>query len=170
MLIPYVNEYPEVKDACFIADSAHVIGEVIAKKDVSIWYNAVLRADNAPITLGERTNIQDNVVMHVNEGEPVVIGDDVTVGHSAIVHACTIGNRCLIGMGSIILDNAIIGDDTLVAAGSVVPPNKSFPAGVLLVGSPARVIRKLKESELEYIRKNGIHYVDIALKHKKSQK
>lgn len=170
MLHSYLDKKPQVEDACFIADSAQVIGEVIAKKDVSIWYNATLRADNAPITLGERSNVQDNVVIHVNEGEPVLVGDDVTIGHSAIIHACTIGNRCLIGMGAIILDNAIISDDTLVAAGSVVPPNKEFPPKVLLVGSPARVIRELTADELSMIRANGAHYVGIALRHKESQK
>ncbi len=168
MIHKYLDKEPSIKGACFIAQSADLIGEVIAGKETSFWYNCTVRADNAPVTLGDRTNVQDNAVLHVNPGEPVTVGDDVTIGHNAIVHACTIGNRCIIGMGAIILDNAIIPDDSLVAAGSLVAPGKTFESGYLIVGSPARALRKLTEEELQMVRDNATHYVDIAKKSAKS--
>lgn len=170
MIRRYIDNEPQVSAACFIADSADVIGDVVAGKDVSIWYHATLRGDNARITLGDRSNVQDNAVIHVNPGEPVTIGSDVTIGHGAIIHACTIGNRCIIGMGAIILDNAIIPDDSLVAAGALVAPGKTFPPGSLIVGSPARALKKLEEEHLNMLVHNADHYVDIAMKHRDSSK
>lgn len=169
MIRTYMDSKPQIDDACYIAESSDVIGDVVAGKDVSIWYHATLRGDNARISLGERTNVQDNAVVHVNPGEPVTIGDDVTIGHGAIIHACTIGNRCIIGMGAIILDNAVIPDDSLVAAGALVAPGKTYPPGSLIVGSPARALRKLGEDELKMLTYNAVHYVDIALKHRDSE-
>jgi carbonic anhydrase/acetyltransferase-like protein (isoleucine patch superfamily) len=113
----------------------------------------------APITIDSGTNIQDNAVVHVNDGMPTVIGKSVTIGHGAIIHACTIGDRCLVGMGAIILDEAVIGDECLVAAGALVPPRKQFPPRSLIVGSPAKVARSLTDREVADLLLNADHYV-----------
>ncbi|MGI6467025.1 MAG: gamma carbonic anhydrase family protein [Sphaerochaetaceae bacterium] len=168
MIREYLGHRPQVDKAAFVASSAEVIGQVVLGQDASVWYCATLRGDNAPIIIGDRSNVQDNAVIHVNEGDPVHIGEDVTIGHTAIVHACTIHNRVLIGMGAIILDYSVINDDTIVGAGALVPMNKEYPPGVLLLGSPAKVVRELTDEEIMAIRTNAIHYIDISLKHVKS--
>jgi len=151
-------ESGEIHPETFIAEGAKVIGRVILKKGASIWFNAVVRADLAEIVIGEQSNIQDNCVVHVEKDKPTIIGDRVTIGHGAILHACQIGPESLIGMGSIILDGARIGSNCLVAAGSVVPPNKSFPDGWLIMGAPARAVRELTPEEKENIRSSALRY------------
>ncbi len=167
MIKSYKGIEPKVDDSVFIADGAFVIGDVTLEEGVSIWYNTVLRGDEDKIYVGKNTNIQDNSVVHVEIGIPVKIGENVTIGHNAIIHCCTIGNNSLIGMGSIILDGAIIGNNTIVAAGSVIPPKKQFPDGVLIMGSPGKVARNLTDEEKEGILKNMDIYVNLAKDHKK---
>ncbi len=159
MIIPYHGNTPDTQNACFIAPSSDIIGEVFLAEDSSVWFNATLRGDICSITVGKRSNIQDNVVIHVNFDMPTIIGEEVTIGHGAIIHACTIEDGALIGMGAIILDGAVIGSQSLVAAGSLVPPGKQFPPQVLIMGSPATVIRPLTEKELAGLKKNADHYV-----------
>jgi carbonic anhydrase/acetyltransferase-like protein (isoleucine patch superfamily) len=131
----------------------------------SVWYNAVLRADSDEITVGERSNLQDNVSVHVDSGHPVVIGADVSVGHNAVVHGCTIGDGSLIGMGSVILSGAMIGDGCLVAGGAVVLEGTVIPAGSLVAGVPARVRRELTDDERAGLIRNAEIYVGHSRTH-----
>ncbi|MCX7974093.1 MAG: gamma carbonic anhydrase family protein [Candidatus Aminicenantes bacterium] len=163
-------EPSEIHPEAFIADGAKVIGRVILKKGASLWFNAVVRADLAEIIIGEESNVQDNVVIHVEKDKPTIIGDRVTIGHGAILHACHIGNDSLIGMGSIILDGASIGSNCLVAAGSVVPPQKSFPDGWLIMGIPAKAVRELTPEEKEIITSSARRYHLYAESYRQLQK
>ena len=129
---------PDVQGA-YIAPNATVVGDVTLGENVSVWYGAVIRGDGGPIVIGEGTNIQDLAVVH----EETTIGSRCTVGHSAIVHGCTVGNGCLIGMGAIILDGAVLGDHCVVGAGAVVTGKTNAPAGSVLLGSPARVVKQV---------------------------
>ncbi len=127
----------------WIAPNATLIGDVVLHEDVGIWFNAVLRGDNERLSVGARSNIQEGVTLHTDDGFPLHVGADCTVGHNAILHSCAIGDRTLIGMGAIVLNGARIGRNCLVGAGSLVTENKSFPDGSLIVGSPAKVVRPL---------------------------
>lgn len=148
----------------YIANGAVIVGDVSFGLNCSVWYNAVVRADSAPVSVGERTNIQDCCVLHVDNGFPLKIGNDVTVGHNAILHGCTIGNNTLIGMGAIVLNGAVIGKDSIVAAGTLVPQGHTYPDQVLLMGSPARIKRELTPEEVQKNRNNAEQYVQEAKK------
>ncbi len=148
----------EIHPETFIAEGARLIGRVILRKGASIWFNAVVRADLAEIIIGEESNVQDNCVIHVEKDKPTIIGNRVTIGHGAILHACRIGDESLIGMGAIILDGSSIGSNCLVAAGSTVPPHKSFPDGWLIMGTPAKAVRELTPEEKENIRSSASRY------------
>ncbi len=161
MIVPYKEIYPDVEQALFIAANATIVGDVTLGSDTTVWYSATLRGDMAPITIGRGTNVQDNAVIHVNNGMPTHLGENITVGHGAILHACTIGSGTLVGMGAIVLDGATVGEDSLVAAGAVVPPNKSYPPRSLLMGSPAKVVRELTAEELEGMATNVAHYIEL---------
>jgi carbonic anhydrase/acetyltransferase-like protein (isoleucine patch superfamily) len=161
MIYQFEDRIPTLPEEYYVAESASVIGNVILKNQSSIWFGSVLRGDIEPITIGERSNIQDNSVAHTGLGHPVVVGNDTTVGHKVMLHACTIGNNCLIGMGSILLDGCEIGDNCLIGAGSLVKQNQKIPAGSLAVGSPARVIRKLTPAEITDIRGYADRYVAL---------
>ena len=149
------------KKNLFIAPSADIVGKVYLGDNVSVWYQAVLRGDEEPITIGDNSNIQDGVVVHVSEGQETIIGKGVTIGHQCIIHACTIGDDTLIGMGSIVLDGAKIGKNCIVGAGSLVTQHKEFPDGYMIFGSPAKAIRPLTEAEIQGIIENGKGYVDL---------
>lgn len=142
----------------YLAPNATVVGNVHLSDDVSIWYGAVLRGDNCTITVGERTNIQDNAVIHSN----TVIGNNVTIGHSAIIHGCTIGNNCMIGMGAIVLNNAVIGDNCIVGAGAVVTGKMNAPAGSMILGNPARILKELSPEQVAGIAANAELYISLA--------
>jgi len=146
-------------DRYWIAPSADVMGNVHLGEDVSVWFNAVIRGDNDPITIGDRSNIQDGAVLHSDDGLPLKIGDDVTVGHQAMIHSCTIGDNSLIGIGAIILARATIGHNSIVGAGALVPEGKSYPDGVLLIGQPARISRELTPEEIGKLKHSAAHYV-----------
>jgi carbonic anhydrase/acetyltransferase-like protein (isoleucine patch superfamily) len=147
----------------FIAATAVVAGDVNVGDESSLWFGAVVRGDCFPIRIGARTNLQDNVVVHVLAGQAATtIGDEVTIGHAAIVHGCTIGHRCLVGMGSIVLDGAVLGDDSLLAAGSLVTPGSVFPARSVIVGRPARFVRQVNDEDLQRIREGAENYVRYA--------
>ena len=128
------------------------------QEDVSIWYGAVLRGDSGAITVGRGTNIQDNCVIH----KKTVIGNDCTVGHGAIVHGCTIGDRCMVGMGAMVLTGAVIGDDCLIGAGAVVTGKMNAPAGSVLLGSPAKIVKEITPQMREEIRLDGEQYIRLA--------
>ena len=142
----------------WIAPNATVVGNVTLQEDVSIWYGAVLRGDSGAITVGRGTNIQDNCVLH----EKTTIGDGCTVGHGAIVHGCTIGNRCMVGMGAMVLTGAVIGDDCLIGAGALVTGKMNAPAGSVLLGSPAKIVKQITPEQMEEIRLDGENYIRLA--------
>ena len=135
----------ETDENVLICDGARVAGDVTLGKGVSVSYNAVLRGDEGAITVGENTNIQDGAVMH----EETVVGSGCTIGHNAIVHGCTVGDNVLIGMGAVVLNGAKIGDNCIVGAGALVTGKMDAPAGSMILGSPAKVVRPLTEAEIE---------------------
>jgi carbonic anhydrase/acetyltransferase-like protein (isoleucine patch superfamily) len=144
--------------SAWIAPGAQLIGDARIGREVGIWFRAVIRADNTPIVVGDRTNIQEGAILHSDPGVPLVIGIGCTVGHRATLHGCTVGNNVLIGMGATVLNRAEIGDNCLVGAGALVTEGKSFPPGSLIVGSPARVVRVLDEAAIEGLRRSAIDY------------
>ena len=144
--------------AAFAAENATIAGSVRLEKNSSVWYGAVLRADTGCITIGENSNVQDNAVLHTGPGLDVTIGRGVSIGHGAIVHGCTIGDNTLIGMGAIILTGARIGRDCLVGAGALVTGKMDAPAGSMILGSPAKVVRPLTEAEIESNRESAREY------------
>lgn len=162
-----LHEKPKIHPSAFIAAGAQLIGAVTIEEEASVWFNAVLRADINEIRVGKRSNIQDGSVLHVENDLPCLVGDDVVVGHAAVVHACVIEGGCLIGMSSTILNEAQIGKESLVAAGAVVLEGTVIPAGSLVVGVPARVVRSLSESEIKGIRKWAEKYRRLAEYYKK---
>lgn len=142
-----------------IAPSAVITGDVILGEDVSVWHHATLRGDINTITVGEASNIQDNVVVHVSYDAATHIGKGVTIGHSAVIHGCTIQDHALIGMGAIVLDKAVIETHVLIAAGSLVPPGKVCESGYLYMGSPVKKARPLTDDEITMIHENAEHYI-----------
>ena len=153
---------PALAEGAWAAPSADLIGDVRLGTRASVWFGAVIRADNTPIVIGDESNIQDGAVGHSDPGAPLTIGKRVTVGHQAILHGCTVGDLALIGMGARVLNGAVIGDKCLVGAGALVTEGKVFEPGMLIVGSPARVLRPLKEQELAALEMSAAHYADKA--------
>src|SRR3989454_1047047 len=143
----------------FIADNATVIGTVILHDQASVWFNAVVRGDSDIITIGERTNIQDAAVLHADPGVPLTLGKNVSVGHQAMLHGCTGGDGSLVGIGAIGMNHAVIGNRCIIAAGALIPEGKTYPDGVLVVGSPGKVVRELKPDEKEGLLENADIYV-----------
>ena len=152
---------PVLAKGAWIAPGAQVAGKVTLGEDVSIWYNAVLRADINTIVIGARSNIQDNAVIHLADKYGVELGEDVVVGHSAVLHACKIGNNVLVGMGSIVMDGAEVGDDCVIAAGALVPPGKKIPSGSLVMGAPGKVARETTQAERDSNRAMARKYMRI---------
>ena len=152
---------PRLGSRAFVADGAILVGDVEVGDDSSVFYNAVLRGDLAPIRIGKRTNIQDNVTVHVSTGVPTVIGDEVTVGHNAVLHACTIDDNVMVGMGAIVMDGAHIKKNCIVGAGAIVTQGKEFPENSLVLGAPAHVVRELTTEEIEGVRGGVDRYVEI---------
>ena len=148
----------ETDENVLICEGARVAGDVTLGKGVSVWYNAVLRGDEGAITVGEDTNIQDGAVMH----EETVVGRGCTIGHNAIVHGCTMGDNVLIGMGAVVLNGAKIGDNCIVGAGALVTGKMDAPAGSMILGSPAKVVRPLTEAEIEGNRGSARVYLHAA--------
>lgn len=142
----------------WIAPSADVIGDVHLSSGASVWFNVTARADNELMKIGEKTNIQDNSVLHSDYGYPLEIGACVTIGHKVMLHGCTIGDDTLIGMGSTILNGAKIGKNSIVGANSLVTEGKEFPEGVLIVGAPAKMVRELKAEEIQLIQQSAEYY------------
>ena len=156
---------PQLGQGAWAAPSADLIGDVRLAARASAWFGAVIRADNTPIMVGEDSNIQDGSVCHSDEGYPVTIGARVTVGHQAILHGCTIANDCLIGMGARILNGAVIEPECIVGAGALVTEGKTFPAGSLIVGAPARAVRQLTDEERAALRVSAEHYAQKAARY-----
>lgn len=151
---------PEVDASAWVADSARVVGHVKLAADVSVWFGAVIRGDQAePIEVGPRTNIQDGAVLHSDPGQPLRIGADVTVGHQAMLHGCTVGDGSLIGIGATVLNGAVIGQGCLVGAGALVTEGKVFPDHSLIIGSPAKVTRSLSLEQVQGLLRSAQLYV-----------
>jgi carbonic anhydrase/acetyltransferase-like protein (isoleucine patch superfamily) len=146
-------------DEYWIAPSASLIGNVILKKNASVWFGAVLRGDNEPIVVGENSNVQDNSVLHTDMGQPLTIGTSVTIGHKVMLHGCTIGDGSLIGIGSIILNGARIGRQCIIGANSLITEGKEIPDRSMVMGSPGKVVRTLEPAQAEAIAAGALHYV-----------
>ena len=164
MILDYFAK-PEIAKSAFVAETAVLIGNVHVEDEASIWYGAVLRGDKGKITVARKANVQDNAVVHSGPGEEVHIGEGVTVGHGAIIHGCTIGKYALIGMGAIILSKAEIGDHCIIGAGAVVKEGDKIPAGSLVVGVPAKVIKQLTSEQMKYPEGNCEEYVELSRKY-----
>src|SRR5581483_10667377 len=158
----YRGARPAIGNRVFIADGAHVIGNVTLGDDANIWFNAVLRGDIQPITVGARTNIQDNSTIHVDYSHPAVIGDDVTIGHGVTVHGCTIERQVLIGMNAVLLTGCTIGWGSIVGAHALVTEGKVIPPRSLVLGSPGRVVREITDEELAELLDSAKGYVEEA--------
>ncbi len=159
-LIRYKGKQPQVGERVFLAEGACLVGDVSIGDDSSVFYNAVLRGDLAEIKIGKRTNIQDNVCIHVSMGVGVSIGDEVTVGHGAVLHGCTIEDNVLVGMGAVIMDGALVMKNCIIGAGALVTAGKNFPEGSLVMGSPAQIIRPLTTDEIKKVKTGVEHYLD----------
>lgn len=158
MQIPIHGHTPEIDETAWVAPNATLIGQVTLGPGASVFYGAVLRADNEPIVVGRSTNIQDNCVIHNDAGVPVALGDGVSVGHGAIIHGATIGDHVLVGMGATVMNHAVIGDEVLVAAGALVTAGTVVPPRVLVAGVPAKVRRELTEDEILLLHANAAVY------------
>lgn len=165
---PFEGITPTIGLRCYVDEGATVVGDVVLGDDVSIWPYCAIRGDVHKVRIGARTNVQDNSVLHVTHdgpytpgGLPLLIGEDVTVGHAAIIHACTVEDACLIGMGSVVLDGARVCKHAMVAAGAVVTPGKVVESGTLWAGNPARMLRRLSDTEIEALYYSAKNYVRL---------
>ena len=166
MKLQFNGVAPSIKENAYVSESVEIIGDVKVEENVSIWFGARLRADMNKIVIGANSNIQENAVVHVDIESPVIIGENVTIGHSAIIHGCNISNNVLVGMGSIILNNAKISKNSIVGAGALVTQGKEFEEGVLILGNPAKAVRKLSEEEIKSIKRSADNYVALSKKYK----
>lgn len=157
---------PEIDPDAWLAPHSVVSGSVRIGAGSSVWYGASLRGDNEQITVGERANFQDNVVVHADEGFPTVVGDDVSVGHAAVLHGCSVGSGTIVGMGAVVMNGASIGEGCLVAGGAVVLEGMQIPSGSLVAGVPAKVRRELSDEERAGLRKGISHYPELSRTHR----
>ena len=162
MIQRFQGHSPRLHSAARIAENAVLVGQVTVDARASIWYGAVLRADNGPVAIGANSNIQENAVCHCDAGAPVRVGRNVTVGHGAILHGCTVEDGALIGMGAILLNGCVIGAGSMVAAGALVPQGAVIPPGSLAIGSPAKVTRPLRPEEAAGLLHSAEHYAQLA--------
>jgi len=161
---------PRLAPTAWVADSAEVIGDVTLAEDSSVWFGVVIRGDNHLISIGRGSNVQDQTVLHTDEGLPLVIGERVTIGHQVMLHGCTIGDETLIGIGAVVLNGARIGKNCLVGAGALVTEGKEFPDGSMILGSPAKVVRQLTPEQIEGLKRSAQHYVDNARRYRSGLK
>ncbi|HZE76478.1 MAG TPA: gamma carbonic anhydrase family protein [Gemmatimonadales bacterium] len=155
-----------IHPTAFVAPGASVMGDVTLEADTSVWYQAVLRADLAPIVVGAESNIQDGTIVHVDSGLPCTVGRRVGVGHRVILHGCVVEDECLIGMGSVLLNGVRIGTGSVVAAGAVIPEGIIVPPGSLVMGVPGRIVRQVDAALRERIASTWTHYVELARAHR----
>lgn len=164
LVVSLGDSSPAIHESAWIAPNAIVVGRVKIGAQSSVWFNVTIRGDVDDITIGERTNIQDGTVIHVDKDFPTTIGNNVTVGHNAILHGCTVEDEALIGIGSIVLNGAVIQTKAMVGAGAVVPPGMVVPSGSVVMGMPAKVRRELTEDEKAHLWDNADHYVQNAIR------
>src|SRR5688572_24585235 len=174
LIRPHHGVTPSIAASAFVAETAVVIGDVAIGEQASIWYGCVLRGDGNFIRVGARTNIQDGTIIHVNHeresavGTRTIIGADTTIGHMALIHACTLEDGCFIGMKACVMDGAVVESGAMVAAGALVTPGKRVKRGELWAGSPARLMRKLRDTELDHLGYVAEHYVELAASYRKA--
>ena len=154
----------------FVAENATVVGSVILENNASVWFNTVVRGDNDVITIGENSNVQDGSILHADPGFKLTIGRNVTVGHMVMLHGCTIGDNSLIGIKCAILNGAVIGKNCLIGANSLIPEGKVIPDGSLVIGSPGKVVRRVTDEQMSYIRYAAEHYVENFKKYQQELK
>ncbi len=157
---------PDVHDEAFIAPTATVLGDVKIGREASVWYGCVLRGDLEPIVIGERSNIQDHTVIHIDRGYPTRIGARVGVGHRCLLHGCVIEDECLVGMGAIVLSGAVVESGSVIAAGALITEGMRVPAGSLVMGAPAKVVRRVDDALRERIDRTWRDYVEMAREHR----
>ncbi|MFV0389033.1 MAG: gamma carbonic anhydrase family protein [Pyrinomonadaceae bacterium] len=169
MIRSFQNNTPRIHESAYIAENATVIGDVEIAAWSSIWFGCVLRGDVNSIRIGERTNIQDGTIIHVSRAKrhSTTIEDEVTIGHSATIHGCVVETGCLIGIGAIVLDGAQIGRNSLVGAGALVTPETKIPPRSLVLGSPAKVVRKLTDDEIANLEKFCQGYIELSTEYKR---
>lgn len=161
---------PRLADTAWVADSAEVMGNVELAEDTSIWFGAVVRGDTEVIRIGRGSNIQDGSVLHADIGMPLTIGEHVTVGHKVMLHGCTVGDGSLIGIGAVVLNGAKIGKGCIVGAGALVTEGKEFPDGSMIIGSPAKAVRELSDTQRDALKMSAIHYIENAKRFKRGLK
>jgi len=166
MIYSFQNKKPQLHDSVYVAPGAHVIGDVTIGEQSSIWFNSVIRGDEAPIIIGKKSNVQDNSTCHLYEGSPLILEDEVSVGHNVILHGCTLKKGSLIGMGATILDGAVIGENAFIGANTLIPSGKEIPPRTLVLGSPGKVIRELTDKDLALIQLTIDTYVQKAKDYK----
>ncbi len=156
---------PQLQEGVWIAENATVIGDVRLGRNVNIWFGAILRGDNDPITIGDNTNVQDGSVLHTDDGVPLDIGANVTIGHKVMLHGCTVGEGSLIGINAVVLNRAVVGKNCLIGANSLIPEGKVIPDRSLVCGSPGRIIRELTDHEISRLQASADGYVNNALRY-----
>jgi len=160
MIYALAERNPRIAERTYVADNATLIGSVILAEDASVWFGAVIRADNDQVAIGQGSNIQDGSVIHTDPDFPVEIGERVTVGHRVVLHGCRIGDGTLVGINSVVLNGASIGENCIIGANSMVTSNKKIPPGSLVIGSPAKVVRELNEAELNMLASAADSYIE----------
>jgi len=166
MLYALEDRIPQIAADAWVADNASVIGSVQLAAGSSVWFNCVLRGDNDDLIVGENSNVQDGSVLHTDPGLKLLIGRGCTIGHQVMLHGCSIGDNSLVGIQSVVLNRAVIGRNSMVGAGSLVPEGKQFPDGVLLMGSPAKVVRELTAPEIQMLQYVSQLYVKNAQRYR----
>ena len=155
---PKLQGEDDPEQSCWIAPSATIVGNVILELKSSVWFGAVLRGDNEPITVGEGSNVQDLAMCHTDPGFPLTIGKNCTIGHQATLHGCTIGDNSLVGMGAMVMNGAVIGENCLIGANALVPEGKIIPDNSLVIGAPGKVIRQLDDAAIAALTRSADHY------------
>jgi carbonic anhydrase/acetyltransferase-like protein (isoleucine patch superfamily) len=167
-VIDFGGKSPDIHPSAFVAPTASIIGDAHLGERASAFYGVSVRADSATITVGAGSNLQDNVVLHADEGFPCTLGSGVSVGHNAVVHGCTVEDNVLVGMSATIMNGAVIGEGSLVAAGAVVLEGTIVPPRSLVAGVPAKVRRELTDDEVQGVHRNAAHYVELAQAHREA--
>ena len=162
MIYSLGDKHPVFDSEYYIAEDAAVIGDLHLGAHTSVWFKSIVRADNARIDIGAGSNIQDASVLHVDAGVPLSLGERVSIGHQVMLHGCRIHNGCLIGINAVILNHAVIGEHCLIGANALIPEGKEIPPGSLVMGSPGKVVRPLKEAEINQIDSIADHYIESA--------